>query len=303
MSHFDVLGIGRPYADLLLVVPSMPEADAVMRVQQVGHQGGGVVPTAMVAAARLGVPAAIWSFISDDYYGKFIVDDFRKYGVNVEHLQVLPGYHSPLSTILVDQSTGTRSIMPYSGTLPVPTADDFDGDLLHRCRVLHISGSYAEVELKAAQIAKDLGVTVSFDGGAGLLSPERIGLVKLADVLVVARQFAEGLTGFSDLQDCALALLGLGANTVVITEGAAGSYGWTADGETYYQPSFDVRVVDTTGAGDVYHGAFLVGLLQGWTLPQNMAFASATAALKCTHVGGRAGIPTRLEVEKFLSHR
>jgi len=262
VSHFDVLGIGRAYADLLLVVPRMPEADAVMRVQQVGHQGGGVVPTAMVAAARLAVPAAIWAYISDDYYGEFIIDDFEKYGVNVEHIQVLPGYHSPFSTILVDQSTSTRSIMPYLGTLPVPSADDFDGDLLRRCRVLHISGSYADVELKAAQIAKAAGVTVSFDGGAGLLAPERRGLAELADVLVVARQFAEDLTGFSSVRDCAPSLLDLGAHTVVITEGAAGSYGWTSDGETHYQPSFDVEVVDTTGAGDVYHGAFLVGLLQ-----------------------------------------
>ena len=303
MSHFDVLGIGRPYADLLLVVPSMPEADSIMWVQQVGHQGGGVVPTAMVAAARLGVSAAIWAYISDDYYGKFIIGDFKKYGVNVDHVRVLPGYHSPLSTILVHQSTSTRSIMPYLGTLPVPTADDFDGDPVRRCRVLHISGSYAEVELKAARVAKDLGVTVCFDGGADLMSPERRALAELADVLVVARQFAEALTGFSNLQDCAQALLNLGAHTVVITEGAAGSYGWTADGKTCYQPSFDVEVVDTTGAGDVYHGAFLVGLIQGWTLRQNMAFASATAALKCTRMGGRTGIPTRHEVEQFLSRR
>jgi sulfofructose kinase len=303
VSHFDVLGIGRPYADLLLVVPRMPEADSVTRVQQVGHQGGGVVPTAMVAAARLGVQAAIWAHISDDYYGEFIIDDFEKYGVNVEHLQVIPGYHSPLSTVLVDQSTSTRSIMPYWGTLPVPTADDFDDGLVPHCRVLHLSGSYVEVELKAARIAKAAGVTVSFDGGAGLLSPERRGVAELADVLVVARQFAEALTGFSSLRDCALSLLDLGAHTVVITEGAAGSYGWTSDGETHYQQSFDVEVVDTTGAGDVYHGAFLAELLQGWTLPQNMVFASATAALKCTHVGGRAGIPTRREVEGFLSRQ
>jgi ribokinase len=123
----------------------------------------------------------------------------------------------------------------------------------------------------------------------------------LADVLVVARRFAQDVTGLSDVGDCARALLDGAASTVVITDGASGSHGWTAGGRSHYQPIFDVQVLDTTGAGDVYHGAFVFGVVQGWPLEQNMAFASATAALKCTRVGGRAGIPSLPEVERFLS--
>jgi sulfofructose kinase len=301
MSDFEVLGIGRPYADLLLVIPHMPQVDDVLIVEQVGHQGGGVVPTAMVTVARLGHTAAIWACISDDYYGDFIAADFRAYGVNADHLQVFPGYHSPLATVLVDRSTQTRSIMSYRGSLPPPTADHFDENLVRDCRVLHLSGSYMEVELKAARAAKSLGVTVSFDGGAGLASPDKLELLRLCDVVVVARRFAQEVAGQQDLPECARALLALGAHTVVITDGLAGSHGWMANGQSCFQPAFQVPVADTTGAGDVYHGAFVVGLLEGWPLAQNMAFASATAALKCTRLGGRAGIPSRPEVQQFLA--
>lgn len=301
MSEFEVLGIGRAYADLLLVVPHMPQVDDVLIVEQVAHQGGGVVPTAMVTVARLGHTAAIWACIGDDYYGDFIAADFRAYGVNVDHLQVSSGHHSPLATVLVDRATQTRSIMSYRGSMPLPHADDFDAELVRGCRVLHLSGSYMEVELKAARAARALGVTVSFDGGAGLASPDKVELLRLCDVVVVARRFAQEVTGHHDLHQCACEMLNLGAHTVVITDGLAGSHGWTADGQSCYQPAFEVTVADTTGAGDVYHGVFVVGLLEGWPLQRNMAFASATAALKCTRLGGRAGIPTRLEVERFLA--
>jgi len=301
MSEFEVLGIGRPYADLLLVVPHMPRVDDVLIVEQVSHQGGGVVPTAMVTIARLGHTAAIWACIGDDYYGDFIASDFRAYGVNADHLQVFPGHHSPLAAVLVDRATQTRSIMSYRGSMPLPRADDFDAGLVSRCQLLHLSGSYMEVEIKAARTAKSLGLTVSFDGGAGLASPDKLELLGLCDVLVVARRFAQDVTGCASLDGCARQLLSLGAHTVVITDGLAGSYGWTADGQSSYQSAFEVSVVDTTGAGDVYHGAFVVGLLEGWPLQRNMAFASATAALKCTRLGGRAGIPTMAEVEQFLS--
>ena len=122
-------------------------------------------------------------------------------------------------------------------------------------------------------------------------------------MLVVARQFAQDVTGETDLPACARALLDYGAQMVVITSGGNGSYGWTAGGESCHQPAFDVQVVDTTGAGDVYHGAFLVGYLRGWSLREIMAYASATAALKCMRVGGREGIPTHTEVEAFLAAR
>ena len=300
MPKYDVVGIGRPYADLLIPVPHMPRRDEVLPVEHIEQQGGGPVPTALVTLSRLGASAAIWGRVGDDPYGDFIIEDFRRYGVSTDFIEVCPGYRSPVSVILVDGSTGTRAILHCAGQIPAPGVADVRADVVQGCRVLHLSGSYMEAEIEAARVAREAGVLVSVDGSAGARKARVAELIAAADVLVAARPFAEQETGQTDLHACAAELLNRGPHTVVITTGASGSYGWTLDGQTHHQPAFPVKVIDTTGAGDVYHGAFVYGLVRGWSLARNMAFATATAALKCTQVGGRAGIPALHEVEQFL---
>ena len=300
MARFDVLGIGRPYIDTLVSVSHLPSADEVLNVEGIEQQGGGPVPTAMVTVGRLGKRAAIWGRASGDHYGDFVRQDFVRHGVDVTYLESRPGCRAALAVILVHRATGTRSILYNQGDVPPLMASDISADTLGQCRILHLSGSYMDAEIAAARLAKEAGVLVSVDGGAGLWKPGMETLVELADVLVAARHFAEQAADCADFRVCAEALLRQGPRTVVITDGARGSYGWTSGGLHCHQPAFSVKVADTTGAGDVYHGAFVVGLLNDWALPRIMAFASATAALKCTRIGGRAGIPTLREVEEFL---
>ena len=301
MAQFDVLGIGRPYADTLVPVSHLPTADEVLSVEGIEQQGGGPVPTAMVTVGKLGRSAAIWGRVSADHYGEFLRQDFIRHGVDTTYLESCPGYHPALAVILVDRATRTRAILHNQGNVPLPVAGDISADVVRQCRILHLSGSYMLAEIEAARLAKEAGVLVSVDGGAGLWKPGMESLVSQADVLVAARHFAEQAADCFNLAACAQALLSRGPRTVVITDGADGSHGWTSEGQYYYQPAFSVTVVDTTGAGDVYHGAFLFGLLNDWPLPRIMAFAGATAALKCTRVGGRAGIPTLSELEQFLN--
>lgn len=127
-------------------------------------------------------------------------------------------------------------------------------------------------------------------------------LLPLVDVLVVARQFAERVTGEADPAAAGPLLLRTGAREVVITDGANGCWYWDASC-TLHQPAFEVAVVDTTGAGDVFHGAYLSAWLQGWGPAQRLRFASATAAIKCTQPGGRLGIPATAQVLDFLKER
>ncbi len=301
MADFDVLGIGRPYFDQLLVVPHLPAPDEVLQVTHYEQQGGGPVPTALVTLARLGTSAAIWGTVGGDQQGEFVVGDFDRYGVNRDHLIVCPGTETAFSVILIEEATGARSILYHRGNTPSLDPSGIDAAIVARGRILHVSGSYQDAEIRAARLAKSLGMTVSFDGGAGLVRPGIGELVDLADILVVARAFAVGVTGLRDREACARSLLGRGPRTVVITDGVAGSWGWTDAGESYYQPAFQVDVADTTGAGDVYHGAFVYGVLQDWPLQRALRFASAVAALKCTRVGGRAGIPALKDAERFLA--
>jgi sulfofructose kinase len=303
MADFDVVGIGRPYFDQLLIVPHLPAADEVLQIKHYEPQGGGPVPTALVTLARLGASTAIWGTVGGDRQGDFVVADFDRYGVKRDHLIICPGTETAFSVILIDQATGTRSILYHRGNTPSLEPAGIDSATVARGKILHLSGSYQDAEIRAARLAKSLGVTVSFDGGVGLVRPGISELVDLADILVVARSFAEGVTDLSDLEACARNFLGRGPRTVVITDGVAGSWGWTQAGECHYQPAFRVEVEDTTGAGDVYHGAFVYGALRNWSLPQTLRFASAVAALKCMRVGGRAGIPTLSDVERFLADR
>jgi ribokinase len=161
---------------------------------------------------------------------------------------------------------------------------------------------HAEAALQAALWMHAAGKTVVLDGSAtqGPIADPMRALVAEADVLICGTGFGPALTGMSDLWEVGEAILELGPRIAVQTEGKAGAWTVTAQ-ERFHTPSFDVEVVDTTGAGDVFHGAYIVGLLQGWNPREIAWFATAVAGLKCRQLGGRAGIPTFDETLAFLA--
>jgi sugar/nucleoside kinase (ribokinase family) len=142
---------------------------------------------------------------------------------------------------------------------------------------------------------------ISFDGGAGRYHHKYREIIKMADICIVAMEFAVKYSQDTNVEHAAQILLDHGPSTVVITEGAKGSWVYTNDEEPFHQPAYKIHdVVDTTGAGDVYHGAFLLGYLQDGDLRRAAKFASAAAAMKCRSLGGRTGIPRLPELMSFL---
>jgi sugar/nucleoside kinase (ribokinase family) len=127
-------------------------------------------------------------------------------------------------------------------------------------------------------------------------------LIPYVDVLITGEGFARGLTGVDDIWQAGAAVLEMGPRVFVETVGDRGSYTITPQ-ERFHTPAFQVDVVDTTGAGDVFHGAYIVGLLHGWRPRQIALFSSAVSAIKCTKLGGRAGVPSLDETLAFLRHR
>ena len=121
-------------------------------------------------------------------------------------------------------------------------------------------------------------------------------------MLIAGEGYARGLTGVDDIWKAGNEVLGMGPRTFIETRGAAGCFGIT-QGEHFHIPAFEVEVVDTTGAGDVFHGAYIVGMMQGWSPRECALFSSAVAAIKCTSLGGRAGIPTFGQTMSFLKGR
>jgi len=298
----DVIGLGFATVDVLTRVPRLPHADEAYRVLGVSIQGGGPVATALVTVARLGGSAGYIGTIGGDDWGRFIMADFERNGVDVSLARIDPAGSSTMSIILVNAPTGERSILYEPGTAAAVVIGEAEAEAVRAARILHLDGWNIAAAISAARTAREAGVPVSFDGGAGEAWREVGALLPLVDVLVVARDFARSFTGEVDPAAAGPALLCTGAREVVITDGAHGCWYWGAAG-SLRQPAYEVSVVDTTGAGDVFHGAYVYALLQGWEPAQRLRFASAAAALKCTQPGGRLGIPTTGQVLDFLQGR
>ena len=293
----DIIGVGYACVDYLVKIPRLPAWEDRVVQSDFGRQGGGPVGTAVYAAARLGSRVGLADRVGDDDFGEFIRSDFASAGVDLGHLRVAPGAVSPFTVVLVSAETGQRSFLVNRGTAPSQSESELDSDYFAGAQFVHLDGIQPPAALGAARLARRLGVEVSLDGSdvVGEISPTMRELVPLTDVLIAARSFAKKLTGESDPARMARAMLEHGPRLAVVTLAEEGSV-LAAGDEVIRQPGFRVSVVDTTGAGDVFHGAFLHGLVQGWPLARVQEFACLVAALKCTRLGGRVAIPTLAEV-------
>jgi sulfofructose kinase len=302
MTAFDVVGLGVSTVDVVTLVDHFPRPEEVQRAAAMTVQGGGPVATAMVTLARLGASTAMVDVLGDDWRGALIRDEFQREGVSVEFIQQRRDCTSSTACIVTEQATAGRSIVYAPGTAPDLSPDDVPRAAIESCRFLHVNGRHWDACLHAVRIARSANVPVSFDGGAHRYRPELQDLVPFTDVCIVARQFAEEYTRTTAIPAAADILLSCGPGIVVITDGVRGSWVYSRGGTAFHQAAFVLpQVVDTTGCGDSYHGAFLFGLLKGMALEKTAEFASAVAALNSQGLGGRGGLPTLAQVESFLS--
>ena len=296
-----LLFLGMATQDFVSVVPHLPGPDEVMEASYVGVHGGGPAATAAVACSRLGGKAQFIGALGADPIGKGILAELEQEGVDVSLTQVAAAATSPASVIIVDAPSGHRSILYSKGTA---TALEYTAELdaaVRGAAVVHLDGYHIDTALRVVQTARQAGVLVSMDGGAGMLWPRMDELVSLSDLVVVARDFATRVTGESTPVEAAKKLLKVGcALEVVITDGANGAW-YRSHTESGHVPAFDVDVADTTGAGDVFHGAYALARSEGKGVPSAVRWASAAAALKCGQPGGRKGIPGRQRLEEFLA--
>lgn len=298
-AAFDIIGLGLATVDILTVAPRLPQPDDVLAVRRTVLQGGGPAATALVAASRLGASTTYLGPLGQGRWGEVARAEFRQYGVDTNYAPAGVGDQA-LSVILIDEGSGKRSILYDRGDLPDLAPAQVPPHLIAQARALHLDGGHIDAAMHAARLARAANVLVSFDGGAGEKWPGIDELLPLVDLMVVARRFAGEYSGESDPQAAGPVLLAAyRPRQVVITDGERGAWYWD-EAQHFHQPAFRVDVVDTTGAGDTFHGAYLYAHLQGWPPRRRLAFASAAAALKCRQIGGRAGIPTANEVEAFL---
>lgn len=299
MSHepptiIDVLCVGMACYDLVFSVDHHPGPDEKATASSVTACGGGPAANAAVAASRLGVTTAFAGYLGSDIYGQAHQAEFDAEGVQTEWV-VKGADPTPISAILV-KPDGLRTVVNYSEE--TPGLDPGHVDLSHpQPRVLLLDGHQPAASVALAQKARALGIPIVLD--AGSVHPGTLGLLGRIDALVASRRFAQDLTGTTEenkLADC----LGDHAPIVVVTLGPRGLV-WKREETGGRLGAYPVQPVDSTGAGDAFHGAFAAGWAKGMAWPDLLHFASAAGAICCTITGARPGMPTRASVATWSS--
>ena len=298
-----IVGIGIATLDILVRLGTMPTWEKGCAAEAIAFDGGGMVGTALSAAVRLGVPAGFIGTVGAGAAGQVKLASLVEFGVDVRHIQTRPEDERQIVLVCVRQSDGERTFTGVRG-LGDQNLDPshLPRDYITAAHYLLLDGFHSAAALVAAKWMRQAGKTVVLDAGktSGPVGESMRALVSQTDVLVCGEGFAPALTGCADRREAGQAALQHGPRIVVQTEGAAGSYTTAADDE-FHTPAFEVEVIDTTGAGDVFHGAYIVGLAKGYNLRDTARFASAVAAIKCTGLGGRRPVPTFEKTTEFLA--
>jgi ribokinase len=296
-KRFDVVGIGYTALDHLGIVPRLPEENTKLEVRDFTIQGGGPTATAMVTVRRLGLDAAYVGKIGDDGFGARMIEELRREDVDVSSVVVERGAASQYAFIMVDARSAARTILWTRGSVSRLKAREVNLDLVRSGRGLFIDDLEPEAALVAAKAAREAGIPVLID--AGSLREGVRELLPLCDYLIASERFAEQISGGADIRAALMELDAFGPKASVVTLGERGC-AYLSGADAIEVPGFAVKAVDTTGAGDVFHGAYLFAVLEGLDTMRACVFANAVAALKCRRLGGRAGIPTLPETLAFL---
>lgn len=312
----DIVGIGASTLDRFIVVDHFPTGREVQPALSTTTDGGGPVATALATAGKYGSRTVMIDRIGDDMVGRYILEDFHKYNVNTEGIQVDADAKSGTATILVKQKTGERAVFFERSTASDPEfLDNYQG-LIENASIVHINGRHRHLMRTAIDIARQSGTIISLDGGAQRYDDDMRPITELSHVVIVARDYAEKYTGSTNLEEACCIIHDRGALIAGVTDGANGSYFVWPDGTAYRcQPFLQASVVDTTGAGDSFHGAFLsklavsirkenalygefikpIDILQSLDhkqLESAAIFASAVSALNTQGIGGRSALPS-----------
>ncbi len=296
---FDVLGIGLNATDTLLLVKEFPPYAGKVAFQRELLSPGGQVATAVVSCSRLGLRAKYIGTIGDDLRGQIQRESLEGTGVDTSGLIVRQGCPNQTAYIIIDERTGERTVLwQRSDCLRLAPAEVRNEDIA-AARLLHIDGYDIEAAAYAAARAQRHGVPVSLDVDTVYAGFDSV--MQHVDYLVAGSGWPGKWTGDPD-PFSALRRLQREYNLQVaaMTLGDRGALA-LQNGCWSYSAAFEVTCTDTTGAGDVFHGAFCYAMLEGMPMDAALEFSNAAAALNCTAIGARGHIPSRSEVDSLMA--
>jgi len=296
-SKMDVVGVGLNATDTFIPVAHYPERGSKVEFRSAKVLPGGQVATAMIACQKWGLRTRYIGKIGDDSASELHRAEFARHGVEA-HLFIAPGCPSQQAFILVDDS-GERTVLWKRDERLTLRREELRKEWVVNARALHIDGHDTAAAAIAASWARAAGIPVIAD--VDELYPGVETLLRSVDYLITSRDIPSRLTEEPDLKKSLPALQKrFGSRLAAATLGEQGVLAWDGT-QFHYAPAFHVKPVDTTGAGDIFHAAFIYALLQGWPLQRQLDFACAAAALNCTALGARGGIQSVDSIERLIA--
>jgi sulfofructose kinase len=299
MPEFDVVGVGLNATDTLLVVPHFPAYAGKVPFQEEIISPGGQVASALVACAKLGLRAKYIGTIGDDLRGQVQIESLRDSGINLDHVQIRRGCPNQSAYIVIDRSTGERTVLWSRPDCLRIHPEEITPDQITCARLLHIDGHDTPAVAHAARIAQRAGIPVTVDVDTIYHGFDKV--LPHVDYLIASSEFPVQWTNERDpFKALEMIQREYGMRVAAMTLGAHGALA-LEEGRFIYCPAFVVDCVDTTGAGDVFHGAFCYAVLQGMPMREVLEFSNAMAALNCTALGARGGIGNLDEVRRLAA--
>ena len=293
------MGVGLNATDTLIVIPHFPAYGGKVPFHEEILSPGGQVASAMVTCAALGLQAKYIGTIGDDERGRVQMESLQGSGVNLDDVQLRRGCPNQSAYILIDQSTGERTVFWNRPDCLALSPHEITEDQIACARMLHIDGHDTAAVGQAAKIASQHDIPVSVDVDTIYAGFECV--LPYVDYLIASSEFPARWTKIEDPFHALHAIQKQhGMKVAAMTLGAHGSLA-LVEGEFLYSPAYVVNCLDTTGAGDVFHGAFCYSVLEGMPISEALDFSNAMAALNCTAIGARGGIKSQREVRQLMS--
>lgn len=298
MPEFDVVGVGLNATDTLILLSHFPAYAGKVPFDGEMLSPGGQVASAMVTCAKLGLRTKYIGTVGDDERGRVQLASLEGSGINLDDVEVRVGCANQTAYILIDRTTGERTVLWRRDDCLRLTPESITEEKIASARLLHIDGHDTQAVGRAAQIARHHGMPVTVDVDTIYHGFEKV--LPYVTHLVASSEFPVQWTNIHDpFQALETIQDEFKIPVAAMTLGSQGALA-RADGGFHYSPAFVVNCVDTTGAGDVFHGAFCYAVLQNMSLPETLELSNAMAALNCTALGARGGIAGLADAQALI---
>ncbi len=295
---FDVVGVGLNATDTLILLPRFPSYGGKVAFEREVLSPGGQMASAMVTCAKLGLRSKYIGVLGDDERGAIQIESLRASGINLDDIEIRKNCPNQTAYILIDQTSGERTVLWHRDDCLRFDPERITPEMIVCARLLHIDGHDTSAVARAAEIARRHQIPVTVDVDSIYPGFDRV--LPNVDYLVGSAEFPGRWTNQSDpFRALNLIQEEYGMRVAAMTLGADGSLA-CVDGTFVYSPGFVVDCVDTTGAGDVFHGAFCYSVIKGMPVREALEFSNAMAALNCTALGARGRIATLPEAQALM---